>query len=46
VLADLLGSVSGSITALDVRNNSSLGDEGRALLQETVKGRAGFDLKL
>ena len=35
-----------SLTALDVRYNNSLGDEGKALLQQAVQGRSGFDLKM
>ena len=43
-LADALR-VCPSLTALDARYNG-LGDDSRALLQDAVKGRAGFDLKL
>ena len=37
--------VTASLTALDVRYNS-LGNEGKALLQQAVQGRSGFDLKM
>ena len=37
--------VTTSLTALDVSLNS-LGSEGKALLQQAVQGRSGFDLKI
>ena len=37
--------VTASLTALDVGYNN-LGDEGKALLQQAVQGRSGFDLKM
>ena len=37
--------VTASLTALDVQDNR-LGNEGRALLQQAVQGRSGFDLKM
>ena len=37
--------VNASLTALDVRFNR-LGDEAKALLQQAVQGRNGFDLKM
>jgi Ran GTPase-activating protein (RanGAP) involved in mRNA processing and transport len=45
VLADLLRSVTASLTRLDVRYNS-LGEEGTAVLRTAVEGRSGFELKL
>ena len=45
VLADLLRSVSGSLTSLDVTYNQ-LGEEGRAMVSDAVKGRESFTLKL
>ena len=39
-------SATGSMTALDMRFNSSMDDKGRALVKDAVKGRVGFDLKL
>ena len=46
--AEALGSmllVHASLTALDVRHNF-LGNEDKALLQQAVQGRSGFDLKM
>jgi hypothetical protein len=43
VLADLLRSVSGSLTELDVRVNN-LGSRGEEALRDAVKGREGFVL--
>ena len=43
-IADAL-CVTASLTALGVRCNS-LGNEGKALLQQAVQGRRGFDLKM
>ena len=43
-LADALR-VNASLTALDVRHNT-VRDEGKALLQQAVQGRSGFDLKM
>ena len=37
--------VTASLTALDARYNT-IGSEGKALLQDAVSGRAGFDLKV
>ena len=37
--------VNGSLTSLDVRYNQ-LGEEGRAMVNDAVKGREGFTLKL
>ena len=45
VLADLLRSVSASLTKLDARDNY-MGKEGTAALQEAVEGRSRFELKL
>ena len=34
----------GSLTVLDVRYNSNMGDEGKAALQAAVRGKEGFEL--
>ena len=33
-----------SLTKLDVRYNSSMGEEGKAALRKAVEGRSGFEL--
>ena len=35
-----------SMTRLDVRYNSSLGEEGKAVLRKAAEGRSGFELQL
>lgn len=40
-----MAAVVASLTALDARYNT-IGSEGKALLQDAVSGRAGFDLKV
>ena len=42
--ADL--AVGGSMTRLDVRFNSNMGEEGKAALREAIEGRSGFKLLL
>ena len=44
VIASLIGA-NGSLTSLDVTYNQ-LGEEGRAMVNDAVKGREGFTLKL
>jgi hypothetical protein len=45
VLAELL-LVSASLTKLDVRYNSNMGEEGMAALRKAVEGRSGVELVL
>ena len=41
-----MAAVVASLTRLDVRYNSSLGEEGKAVLRKAAQGRSGFELKL
>ena len=38
--------VTASMTRLDVRYNSGMGEEGEAALREAIEGRSGFELLL
>jgi hypothetical protein len=38
--------VTASLTRLDVRSDTSLGEEGTAVLRKAAEGRSGFELKL
>ena len=44
-IADAL-KVTASMTRLDVRYNSRLGEEGKAALRKAIGGRSGFELLL
>jgi hypothetical protein len=44
-LADSLR-VNASLTKLDVRYNSNMGEEGKTILRKAVEGRSGFELML
>ena len=41
-----LASVTPSMTRLDVRYNSRMGEEGKAALRGAIEGRSGFELLL
>ena len=45
VIASLIGD-NGSMTRLDVRYNSLMGEEGKAALRGAIEGRSGFKLLL